>query len=120
MGYNDEQQKNNFRFDEQFVKMIETQAEQKVVISNLVEKVKDIKDMNSKEFDNLNKTLESLSVSVNGIKNNCISHKLIEDKNKETNETSSLVLGVKPDIIKGIVVLVIMIFAYFFGIPIPK
>ena len=117
----------SFRFDGEFVKMIATQAEQKVLLNNLEDKICEIKDFNAGNFENINKKLEILTNGIASVQNNCIAHKVLE-KQKEiaekeqviSQQSSGLILGVKPDILKGIVLVIIMIIGYFLGVPLPK
>jgi phage host-nuclease inhibitor protein Gam len=115
----------NFRFDSEFVKMIATQAEQKVLLNNLEDKIGEIKDFNAGNFENINKKLEILTNGIASVQSNCIAHKVLEnqkeiaEKEKTCNQ-SGLILGMKPDILKGIVLVIIMVIGYFLGVPLPK
>ena len=109
------QQEENFRFDNEFVKMIATQAEHKMMLNNLNEKIEGIKSFNSDNFEKLSEKLEEVGNSVSGIKNNCIAHKVIEDEKKNEKNYS---FTVTPTMIKLLGILIASIAALLFGIDI--
>jgi len=107
----------HFRFDGEFVKLIERQSEQKIMLNNLNEKIESIKESNNANFDKLGNKLEELGKSIGAIQNNCIAHKVMEDKNKEAKRhTTDYVLQFNPTIIKAIIVIIASLIAYFYGV----
>lgn len=106
-------QEENFRFDNEFVKMIATQAEHKMMLGNLNEKIEGIKNFNSDNFEKLSEKLDEVGNSVINVKNNCIAHKLVEDEKKNSGNYS---FTLTPTMIKLIAVLVGSVIAYFLGI----
>lgn len=111
----------NFRFDGEFVALIKTQAEQKILLDNLQEKIADVKDFNAQNFNNINKNLENLTNSVQSIQKNCISHQVIEEQKKQKpqqNDAGEFLLGLNPYIFKVMALVVAMVIGYLLNIPI--
>jgi len=128
----------HFRFDGEFVKLIERQSEQKIMLNNLNEKIESIKESNSANFDKLGNKLEELGKSIGSIQNNCLAHKILEANNEriEANNNrieaknntieaenaalkkanSNYVLQFNPTIIKAIIVIIASLIAYFYGV----
>lgn len=117
----------HFRFDGEFVKLIERQSEQKIMLNNLNEKIESIKESNSANFDKLGNKLEELGKSIGAIQNNCLAHKILEANNdrieairKENTtpkkQTTDYILQFNPTIIKAIIVIIASLIAYFYGI----
>ena len=121
----------HFRFDGEFVKLIERQSEQKIMLNNLNEKIESIKEFNSANFDKLGNKLEELGKSIGSIQNNCLAHKILEANNERIEAknsaieaenvelkkaNSNYVLQFNPTIIKAIVVIVASLIAYFYGV----
>lgn len=104
----------HFRFDSEFVKMISTQAQQGALIDSLKEKLDEVKQFNAVNFDKISNSLENVANSVQSIKSNCIAHKVME----ETNKKEALILGVKPELMKALAVLIVLVVGYFLGVPI--
>lgn len=110
----------HFKFDGEFVALIKTQAEQKILLDNLQEKIADTKEFNAQNFNNINKNLENLTNSVQSIQKNCISHQIIEDqkKQKQNNDAGAFLLGLNPYIFKVMALVVAMVIGYLLNIPI--
>lgn len=121
----------HFRFDGEFVKLIERQSEQKIMLNNLNEKIESIKEFNSANFDKLGNKLEELGKSIGSIQNNCLAHKILEannDRIEANNErveaenaalkkaNANYVLQFNPTIIKAIIVIIASLIAYFYGV----
>lgn len=110
----------NFRFDAEFVKLISTQAEQKVMLGVLQDKVDDFKSFNSENFATINKNLKELSVNISTIQNNCIAHKILDKKENQIvdEKSTGMIFGMKPDFFKGLAFIIIVIVGYLLGIPV--
>lgn len=110
----------HFRFDGEFVALIKTQAEQKILLDNLQEKIADVKDFNAQNFNNINKNLENLTNSILSVQKNCLAHQVLEDqkKQKQTNDAGAFLLGLNPYIFKVIALVVAMVIGYLLNIPI--
>ena len=116
-GHNDD----HFRFDGEFVTLIKTQAEQKILLDNLQEKIADTKEFNAQNFNNINKNLENLTNSVQSIQKNCLAHQVLEDQKKQKqnqNDAGAFLLGLNPHIFKVIALVVAMVIGYLLNIPI--
>jgi len=123
-------QDENFRFDSEFVALIKTQSEQKIQLDNLQEKIQDIKEFNAKNFENINKNLENLAVSIRSVQTNCISHKVLEEekrkkehiedekKKQAEKDSSSFLLSINPVVLKVIAFVIAMVIGYLLNIPI--
>jgi hypothetical protein len=118
------QKDDHFRFDTEFVKLIERQSEQKIMLNNLNEKIENIKDFNSDNFDKISAKLEDLGENIRSIQNNCLSHKILDDNNKKLEKdnkqlkanSSDMVLHINPMLIKAIIIIIGFVIAYLFGI----
>lgn len=111
----------HFRFDGEFVALIKTQAEQKILLDNLQEKIADVKDFNAQNFNNINKNLENLTSSVQSIQTNCIAHQVLEDQKKQKqpqNDAGAFLIGLNPYILKVMALVVAMVIGYLLNIPI--
>lgn len=108
----------HFRFDGEFVALIKTQAEQKILLDNLQEKIADVKDFNAQNFNNINKNLENLTSSVQSIQTNCISHKILEEQKQTQTDSGAFLLGLNPYILKVMALVVAMVIGYLLNIPI--
>lgn len=118
------QKDDHFRFDAEFVKLIERQSEQKIMLNNLNEKIENIKDFNSDNFDKISAKLEDLGENIRSIQNNCLAHKILDDNNKKLEKdnkqlkanSSDMVLHINPMLIKAIIIIIGFVIAYLFGI----
>jgi len=111
----------HFRFDGEFVKLIQTQSEQKIMLQNMSEKIENIKEFNGDNFDKLNSKLEELTKCINGIQTNCVAHKVLTNQplpQPLVDKSTSLLLGMKPEFLKGLVFIIIVIIGYVFGTPV--
>ena len=117
----------HFRFDGEFVKLIQTQSEQKIMLHNMSEKIEDIKKFNSGNFDKLSDKLEELVISIRSVQGNCIAHKVLRDNNNKIatenaelkKNSNDLILHFNPLLIKAIVIIIASLLAYFYGIKLP-
>src|SRR5574344_1752127 len=102
----------HFRFDGEFVALIKTQAEQKILLDNLQEKIADVKDFNAQNFNNINKNLELMANSIQGIQKNCLAHQVIEEQKKQKLNDDSVLLGLNPYVLKVMALVVAMVIGY--------
>jgi hypothetical protein len=94
------------------------------MLNNLNEKIENIKDFNSDNFDKISAKLEDLGENIRSIQNNCLSHKILDDNNKKLEKdnkqlkanSSDMVLHINPMLIKAIIIIIGFVIAYLFGI----
>lgn len=118
------QKDDHFRFDAEFVKLIERQSEQKIMLNNLNEKIETIKEFNSDNFEKISTKLEELGLNMRSIQNNCIAHKILEDNNKKIetenkqlkSNSNNMILHINPMLIKAVIIIIGFVLAYLFGI----
>ncbi len=99
--------KENFRDDEEFVKIVERQAEQKVLLNVLDKKV-------DQGFNEIKQTLEKLGNDFHYTQNNC--------KNfvpKDSINNKSFLMKLNPNIVKFLFVIIILIIGKLLGVEIP-
>jgi len=97
----------NFRNDEEFVKMVERQSEQKVLLNVLDKKV-------DQGFSELKDTLEKIGKDFHHNQRNC---KNFSPKDSWNN--SSFLSTIHPNMIKLIAIVIIIVIGKLLGIEIP-
>lgn len=97
----------NFRNDEEFVKMVERQSEQKVLLNVLDKKV-------DQGFLEIKVTLEKLGKDFHHSQRNC--------KNflpKDSDNNSSFFTAINPNILKILAIIIIIVVGKLLGVEIP-
>lgn len=97
----------NFRNDEEFVKMVERQSEQKVLLNVLDKKV-------DQGFSELKITLDKLGKDFNHSQRNC---KNFSPKDSDNN--SSFFSMINPNVIKVLAIVIIIVVGKLLGVEIP-